>query len=231
MGRDELKSKAEPGGFIEYGPEQLPKVNTQRRDKSQPDFYGVPILRDSEVLFTTAAELGNKPASCYTCKKQNSDLTCWHLGPTVPVKKFIGSSDSGEEIEYWPCCSVHDWDGGNHQKGAPTFRDPLDTPDSIGLIWINAPEVGQAYGGANCGGLSGADDCDRYRTYNAEEKWEVEQAYCTVLARDVEGGAVCAAWHDDDIVEFPEAMAMMKGESRDTLKKKKLAKSIVGRDA
>lgn len=228
MGRDEFKSKAESGGFVEYGKEQLPKVNTQRHDLSQPNFYGVPILRDAEVGFATAKELGDKPASCYTCGKQQSDFTCFLLGPSILVKKVRGSKDSGEQIEYWPCCSQHNY--GDRATGKPHYDKQLSTPDSLGLVWINAPEVGQEYGGANCGGLSGGDDCDRYRTYGAKEKWDVESGYCTVLAHDVEGGAVCAAWKDDDILYYPEAVAMMNGDSKGTIDKRRLAKSIVGRD-
>src|ERR1700732_2156108 len=103
------KSEVERGGFVVYGPEQLPKVDSMRRDKSQPDFYGVPILTDAEVVFTTAKELGDKPASCYTCKEQTSQITCERLGPNIKVAKVTGSSDSGEPIEYWPCCSMHEY--------------------------------------------------------------------------------------------------------------------------
>lgn len=227
MGRDELKSKAEKGGFVEYGPEQLPKVNTQRRDMSQPDFYGVPILTDAEVGYSTAAELGGKPASCYTCKEQNSDLTCERLGAGVRVGKVRGHKDSGEQIEYWPCCDEHMY--GKHE-GLVSYHDTLDTPDSIGLIWINAPEVGQAFGGANCGGVDGGDDCDRYRTNGKVEKWDTKQGYCTVLAHQVEAGDVCRAWKDDDILRWTDAQDLMKGDSTDTVGKRKLARSIIGRD-
>lgn len=117
MGRDELKSKAEPGGFVEYGKEQLPKVDSMRRDKSQPDFYGVPILNASHVLFVKASEIGGKPASCYTCQKQQSDYTCFLLGPEIKVSTVTGHKDSGDPIEYWPCC-------GSQQYGKPATGKP-----------------------------------------------------------------------------------------------------------
>src|SRR6266849_1885406 len=123
MSRDDLKSKPEPGGYVEYGPEQLPKIDSMRRDKSQPDFYGVPILGDSDVMFTTASQLGDKPASCYTCSIQQSDLTCGLLGPSIKVAKVTGHTDSGDPIEYWPCCGEHDYGPG--ASGAPNYRANL----------------------------------------------------------------------------------------------------------
>ncbi len=228
VARDELKAKAEQGGFVEYGPEQLPKVNTQRRDMSQPDFYGVPILSDSEVMLCTASQIGNKPASCYTCQIQQSDRTCGLLGPIISVTKFRGHKDSGEQIEYWPCCDEHDY--GQPQSGKPSYRSNLSTPDQVGLIWINAPELGQPFGGANCGGINGGDDCDRYRTRGRQEKWDADTGLCTVLQHEVDGGAVCTAWHDDDIIRWQDAQQLMKGDSVETMGKAKLVKSIMGRD-
>jgi len=228
MGRDD-KSKVESGGFVEYGPEQLKKVDSMRRDKSQPDFYGVPILTDAQVLFTTADELGGKPASCYTCKEHTSDFTCERLGPDIKVATVIGHKDSGDPIEYWPCCSLQECTDTPRQS-KPSYHDVLDTPDSLGLIWINAPEVGQKYGGANCGGVNGGDDCDRYRVKGVVEKWDTDQGLCTVLQHTVEAAAVCAAWNDDDILNWTDAQDLMKGDSVETVGKKKLVKSIMGRD-
>lgn len=228
MGRDELRSKAEEGGFVEYGEEQLPKVNTQRRDLSQSEFYGIPILSDSEVMYTTSAQLGNKPASCYTCQIQQSDLTCGLLGPDIKVSKVRGAKDSGEQIEYWPCCDEHDY--GTPATGKPSYRSNLSTPDQVGLIWINAPEVGQPFGGANCGGLNGGDDCDRFRTEGLQEKWDVDSGFCTVLQHSVEGGAVCTAWKDDDILSWRIAQQMMRGDSQSVAEKKEMVRGIVGRD-
>lgn len=228
MGRDELKSDAEDGGFIEYGKEQLPKVNTQRRDMSQPDFYGVPILTDHEAQYCTAAEIGNKPASCYSCQRQQSDSTCGLLGPDISVVKFRGHKDSGEQIEYWPCCDEHDY--GQPGTGRPDYHSPLSTPDKVGLIWINASEIGQPFGGANCGGIDGGDDCDRFRTRGSQEKWDVDAGLCTVLQHEVEAGAVCRMWHDDDEIKWRDAKQMMDGDSTDTVDKTKLVKGIMGRD-
>jgi hypothetical protein len=227
MSRDDLKSKAEPGGFVEYGKEQLPKVDSMRRDKSQPDFFGVPILHDADVLFSTASETGEKPASCYTCQKQQSDGTCFLLGPEVKVEKVTGHRDSGDPIEYWPCCSAHQF--GDPNSGAPAYSKELSSPDSLGLIWINAPEVGQKLGGANCGGVNGGDDCDHFIVKEGE-KWENESGFCRVLQHEVAAGDVCAAWRDDDELSWQEAQQLMQGESLETVDKKKLAKDIIGRD-
>ncbi len=229
MSRDELKDKAEPGGFVEYGKDQLDKIDSMRRDKSQPEFYGVPILRDEEVGFARAADIGNKPASCYTCKERTTDDTCERLGPSVLVKKVTGSRESGDPIEYWPCCSMHDYSG-EEPTGKPEYHETLDTPKCLGLVWINAGKPGQAYGGANCGGINGGDDCDRYRVAKGE-KWDSAQGLCTVLAHIVDAGDVCAAWRDDDILEWQEAQELMRGskDSRETMMKRRFVRSLIGR--
>ena len=228
MARDD-SSKVEAGGFIKYDKAQLAKIDSMRRDKSQPDFFGVPILSDAQVLFTTAAELGDKPASCYTCKEQTADFTCERLGPGVLVKKVVGSRKSGEPIEYWPCCSMHEYTDAPRQ-GKVSYHDDLDTPDSLGLIWINAPKPGLSYSGANCGGVKGGDDCDHYLVRGKTEKWDADSGFCRVLQHDVKGGDVCAAWHDDDELHFEEAQRLLKGDSLDTIEKTRLARSILGRD-
>lgn len=217
----------EPGGFVEYDKTQLPKIDAMRRDKSQPDFFGVPILTDAEVGFSTKAELGGKPASCYTCKEQNPDLTCERLGPGIKVATVRGSKDSGEQIEYWPCCSLHDY--GEH-SGPVHYHNTLDTPTQLGLIWINAPKPGQDFGGANCGGVAGGDDCDRYRTHGKVEKWDAQQGYCIVLAHEVNAGDVCRAWKDDDELSFEDAQNLLRGDSMETLDKRRLVRSIVERE-
>lgn len=227
MGRDEIKS-AEKGGFVEYGPEQLPKVDSMRRDKTQPDFYGVPILLDSQVLFTRAGELGDLPASCYTCKEHTADYTCERLGPSIKVVTVIGHRDSGDPIEYWPCCSLQEYTA-TPRQGKVQYHDTLDNPDEIGLIWINAPEVGQKYGGANCGGVSGGDDCDHYMVESGE-KWDNPQGVCRVLQHSVDAGDVCTAWHDDDELKWQEAEQLMKGDSVETVRKRRQVKQIIGRD-
>lgn len=226
MGRDEIKGKAEAGGFVEYDETQLPKVDSMRRDKTQPDFYGIPILQDSDVGYVKASDIGGKPASCYTCTKQNKDETCYLMGPSIKVKTVVGHKESGDPIEYWPCCSSHQY---GNPSGDVSYAEKLSDPKTLGLIWINAPEVGQEYGGANCGGVEGGDDCDHYMVKTGE-KWDNPQGYCRVLAHVVDAGDVCSAWRDDDELQWDNAQDLMKGDSRETVGKKKLAKEIVGRD-
>lgn len=228
MGRDEIKSGVESGGFVKYDEEQLPKVDSMRRDKSQPNFYGIPILHDQDVMFTRASELGGKPASCYTCHMQQSDQTCALMGPAIKVQKVTGSRDSGEPIEYWPCCGMHDY--GDPQTGKPSYVKELSSPQTLGLVWINAPKPGQKYGGANCGGVNGGDDCDHYMIKGRKEKWDAPDGHCRVLQHQVDGGDVCTAWHDDDELQFPEAQRLIKGDSVETVAKRRLADKIIGRE-
>lgn len=200
LSRDDAK-KVEPGGFIEYGKEQLPKVDSMRRDKSQPSFAGIPIISDEAVMLTRASEMGGKPASCYTCQAQQSDETCFYMGPSIRVSKVKGTKDSGEQIEYWPCCGMHSY--GEPRKGKVYYSDELSTPSTLGLVWINAPKPGQKYGGANCGGVEGGDDCDHYLVKGKVEKWDVPDGFCRVLQHQVGGGDVCTAWHADNHDELP----------------------------
>jgi hypothetical protein len=220
--------KVEPGGFVEYGAQQLPKVDAMRRDKSQPDFYGIPIIHDAQVLYTTGEELGGKPASCYTCKEHTADLTCERLGQYIKVQTVTGSRKSGEPITYWPCCSLHEYTE-TPRQGKVEYHDVLDKPNAIGLIWINAPKPNQKFGGANCGGVNGGDDCDAYLVKSGE-KWDNPQGFCRVLQHTVDADAVCTAWNDDDILLWEDAERLIKGESLETVEKRKVAKSIIGRD-
>jgi hypothetical protein len=179
------------------------------------------------VLFSTASEIGNKPASCYTCQKQQADETCFLMGPEVKVAKVTGHRDSGEPIEYWPCCSAHQY--GPPRSDRPVYSDQLSNPDSLGLIWINAPQPGVKFGGANCGGVNDGDDCDHYLVKSGE-KWDNPQGQCRVLQHSVAAGDVCAAWHDDDELPWEEAQQLMGGETVETVGKKRLAKEIIGKD-
>jgi len=225
MARDELKTGTEAGGFPQYGKEQLPKVNTMRKDHSQPDFMGVPILTDGAVMLTTAEALGNKPASCYTCTFKNAKHgTCALLGPELLVEKVVGSEDEGDPIEYWPCCSEHNYGETNSEEAC--YFEPYKSPEALGLFWINAPEVGAEFGGANCGGVAGGDDCDHYSVEEGE-KWDSESGFCRVLQHEVGSGQVCAAWQDDDILDWREAQQLLQGTEAG---KKKLARDIIGKD-
>lgn len=220
MGRDEIKSSESRPGFAEYGPEQMPKVNAMRVAKSQPDFHGIPILHDQNVTFTSAQQMQSKPASCYTCALMNHDGTCMLIGPDIQVEKV-----SIEGIEYWPRCG--EFVPGEGNKGQPIYLT-AQAPDQLGLIWVNAPDPGQEYGGSNCGGCDGGDDCDHYMVESGE-KWDNPQGFCRVLQHTVSCGDYCAAWWDDDILQWQEAQNALKNPQGES-SKKKLAKEIIGKD-
>jgi|SRR5450432_939525 len=225
MARDELKIREHLPGFPDYGKEQLPKINTMRADKTQPSFMGVPILTDGAVMLATAEALGNKPASCSTCTFHNEkDESCGLLGPEITISKVTGDKEYGNPIEYWPCCSMQNY--GEPNNGAPQFLEPLKSPDALGLIWINSSEPGQKYGGANCAGVNGGDDCDHFQVKEGA-KWDAESGFCRVLQHEVGAGQVCSAWQDDDILNWQDAQQLLQGAEAG---KKKLARKLIGRD-
>lgn len=195
--------------------ENLRKWNAQRRALSQPDVYCVPTLKPAEVLFVPAAEMESEPASCYNCCRYNYGKTCQLIGPHVPVRRFIyppNATSDAKQIEYWPCCS--EWYRGKPNYGPAAYNAVLNTPDELGLGWINAPEVGQDMGGANCGGPHGGDECDFYITKEADAR-DTTVGWCRVLQQDVSASAVCAAWRDDDLVDYARGSALLKELAHD----------------
>ena len=204
MSRDGLE--IENGGFPLYDEKNLPKVNAMRRVMSRPDFHGVPILQPSDVLFTTGESMQDHPASCYNCRTQNpKSLTCKRIGPEILVKKFTRGGTDGNPIEFFPCCGMHDF--GEPSEGIFFTRDD---PDYLGLVWINAPKVGQQFGGANCAGVNGGDDCDHYIVEGKKAKWDSVTGFCRVLQKNVAAADVCTAWTDDDVVSWREAAQWIK---------------------
>lgn len=204
-------------GFPVYGKDDLGKVNAMREAKTQPEFYGIPIISDGSVLYVKASEIGNKPASCYTCQFKNRQPgTCQRLGPAIIVNKL-----QKKGIEYWPCC-------GGHKYGEPDgtkYLEPFEKPDALGLVWINAPYAGADYGGASCGGRNAGDDCDHYQITEGDKR-SSKQGFCRVLRHSVDNGDVCSAWHDDDELPWREAQQILQPDAD----KKKLASEIIGKD-
>ena len=199
-----------PEDFVSYRAKNLRKVNAQRRALSQPDVYTIPTLKPAEVLFVPASKMGREPATCYDCGRYNHARSCMLIGPHVPIYKFIYPPEPTSDakcIEYWPCCG--EWKRGEPNYGPEQFTDELDTPDELGLGWINAPKVGQDVGGANCGGRDGGDECDFYVTEEADAR-DTETGFCRVLQRDVDNGAVCAAWRDDDWVDYERGLSLIR---------------------
>jgi hypothetical protein len=203
--------KIQPGGFPIYGPKQIPKINAMRRAFSAPRDLAPVVNTKGEALFVTAEELHDEPASCYNCLFYNGKVeTCQFIGKEHKIRKIIWPQDpvppDSKKIEYWPCCSLQTY--GNPNAAEPKYISSSD-PDYIGLIWINAPKVGQEYGGANCGGVNGGDDCDHYQTDGKRAKWESPTGFCRALQTTVAAGDVCAQWRDDDTLQWQDAQRLI----------------------
>ena len=191
------------------GEEWRDKINSIRRAKTRPDVWLVQPVTKGQALFVTAEGLGKKPASCFTCTMFNeSAKTCQLIGDMVKVDKFTCATPGDAPTEFWPCCGMHHY--GETNKDETTYAEYCSDPDNLGLVWINAPRVGLAFGGANCSGVDGGDDCDHYMVEGTDKRAEPE-GFCRQLQTTVPGGAVCALWGDDDEVSWREAQAHIEG--------------------
>ena len=188
--------------FLKMGKENLPKWNSIRRAKSMVHIENILPLPKSAVLFSSASESENKPRSCYNCPLFGADR-CWYFGPDVPIKKFtFGEQD--KDIEYWPVC-------GHWVPGAPArkgYIGRLLSPDDAGLGWVNAPKPGLSLSGSSCSGANGGDDCDHYEAAT-KDKRESPTGFCKVLRDQVDGMDCCAAWQDDDWVDYQTGSAIL----------------------
>lgn len=194
----------------------LRKLNALRRGASTVGISdkSLPILDKSQVQFVTAEEMDNKPCSCYHCTVYNAKTeTCGLMGPRIPVKKFIWPKEATEDakrIEYWPACGAAD--PGEPNSGEAKYKSfPFRDPDSLGFGWINAPKPGLGYSGANCGGGNDGDDCDFYLVHDGEAKWDSPAGFCRVLQSQVANGDVCAAWQDDDWLDWRKGLELIRG--------------------
>jgi hypothetical protein len=201
----------EKGGFPIYGADQLRKVNAMRRAFSAPLSLAPVVNTKGEALFTTAEEMNDEPASCYNCQFYNEKAErCSLIGTHKVIKKLIWPLEEkpdAKQIEYWPCCSMQFY--GEPNKGEAFYRTFSNDPDYMGLIWINAPKLGQKYGGANCGGVNGGDDCDHYLTDGKKPKWESPLGFCRALQTQVAAGDVCCQWRDDDTLQWQDAQRLL----------------------
>jgi hypothetical protein len=198
-----------PRNFLPYTVEHLRKINAQRRALSMSNFMGVPILNKGQVMYTSEAQMDGEPASCSNCAFYNYGRSCQLINKEIIVKKLTYPPEptaDAKPIEYWPCCS--EWLKGTPNYG-PEKRIAENSPDTLGLGWINAPKPGQKCGGANCGGKNGGDDCDHYITKGPDKRDEAT-AFCRVLQQEVENGAVCSAWMDDDWLSWDKAQDLLK---------------------
>ena len=192
----------------EYKAKHLAKINSMRMANSQPAVHVVPVLTKGQVLFVTAASRDNQPNSCYNCHMFNkSDSTCMVHSPDIKIRKFT-YGEPYKEIEYWPVCGLHDFGKPNNDEPK---RISENDPDYTGLAWINAPRVGQKFGGSNCGGSNGGDDCDYFQVEEGEgDKRTVSIGFCRVLQTPVGNGDCCAAWTDDDLLSWQKAQSLIQ---------------------
>lgn len=195
--------------FLVFTADKLRKINAQRRALSQPTILDVPVLTKDQVMYVPEGQMEGEPSSCYNCAFFNYDRSCQLIGSKVIVKKMVyppKATADAKRIEYWPCC-------GQWIKGEPNYGEEKfiasNSPDVVGLGWINAPEPGLDFSGANCGGKDGGDDCDHYITIGDDKRIE-PTAFCRVLQSDVECGAVCAAWKDDDYLSWDRAQNIFR---------------------
>jgi len=197
-------------GFPIYKSKNLAKVNSLRRAASLVSIESPPILDKAQVLFSTSEERNGEPCSCYNCEFFNAGASCYFFGPGVNIRKFVyppAPTADAKQIEYWPVCGLQHY--GKPNKGRERFADHLADPDNSGLCWINAPRVGQEYGGANCGGTNGGDDCDYYDC-EGDDKRAAPTGTCRVIQTPVANGDVCAAWKDDDLIGWREAQTLLQ---------------------
>ena len=202
-----------PEDFMVYRKKQLRKVNSIRRAASQPADKSLPVLNESQVLFSAAAEAHGEPRSCYNCTFFNHDRSCKLLPKEIAIRKLKyppePTSDS-KVIEYWPVCGY--WVYGEPNYGPEVCLADID-PESAGLGWVNAPSVGLDYGGACCGGADGGDDCDYYISEDDDMHPEpTSSGFCRVLQKNVNAMDCCGAWTDDDWITWQQAQVLLKGK-------------------
>lgn len=196
----------------------LPKWNAERDARSKLSSDAPIIVDKGMVSFSPGETRSGQPESCYNCVYMNRDNTCALMSPEIRVEKFIWPPEKkpGEiQIEYWPWC-------GKYVFGPPNSGEAYHcadlAPDDIGLTWINAPDPDQKFGGANCGGVNGGDNCDNY-----------QDGFCRVLQQNVKPDDACAAWQDDDEVTWQRAQELLKGLGEDHTKKS-MVRSILSKD-
>lgn len=198
------------GGFPIYDERQIRKVNAMRMAFSAPTSMSPVVNSKGEALFVTAEEMHDEPASCYNCHFYNQNATtCSLIGKRHIIRKITWpreASADAKQIEYWPCCGMQLY--GEPNKGEAKYISASD-PDYLALIWINAPKVGLAHGGANCGGTNGGDDCDHYTTDGTKPKWETPTGFCRALQTTVASGDVCCQWRDDDTLQWQDAQRLI----------------------
>jgi len=199
-------------GFLKYETKTLPKVNSLRLANSLVQITNVPILDKASVLFSPAASAHQEPRSCYNCHFYNErGKNCQLIGGATRIERFTyppAFEDGSKPIEYWPVCGM--WDYGQPNNAAPTFKQPpFDSPEDLGLGWVNAPDVGLPLSGTSCGGANGGDDCDHF-IIQGTDKRAAKTGFCRVLQTEVGNLDCCTAWEDDDWVDWQKGQDLLK---------------------
>ena len=198
-----------PTDFVAYKAENLRKINAQRRALSAPNDRSIPILDESAVLFSSAAESHDEPRSCLNCPMFNEGKSCALFGPHIPIRKLkfpLEPTSDSKVIEYWPVCGY--WMYGDPNRGQERFFATLD-PDASGLGWINAPKPGLEHSGSCCGGRNGGDECDHWVTLGADAR-EEDSGFCRVLQKDTANMDCCGAWEDDDWLPWSRGVEIIR---------------------
>lgn len=194
MDPEEKKTKLLPI----YKAKHLDKINSQRVALSETKVENLTPTR-GQALFSPASDNLNQPRSCYSCRfYKSAESRCSILPASITIRK-ITYGEEFKTIEYWPVCGM--W--------TPVGK-PLD-PDFVELSWINAPTVGGAAGGSNCGGINNGDDCDFYEVDNNvySDKRDAPFGTCKFLKTMVYNGDCCSLWNDDDVLDWQKAQDIL----------------------
>jgi hypothetical protein len=71
------------------------------------------------------------------------------------------------------------------------------------------PRLGRNVAAPTAEAKTGSDDCDHYITRGGDKRSE-PTAFCRVLQAEVENGAVCAAWADDNQMSWQQAQNILR---------------------
>jgi hypothetical protein len=151
------------------------------------------------IAFLSEAQLGGKPASCFTCHLMYArQKTCSIIGPGIIIDRWISSDGK----RYTPTCSALD------------SGTPLDVPDEeakYDKAWVLGPEKADAIGlewaegeGTNCGGKNGGAPCTKHYTPEDEAK-----GGCRPLQVMVGAGDCCGA-HNGPSIAWRNAQALLR---------------------
>lgn len=144
------------------------------------------------VLFASASELRNKPASCFDCSLFYQRLgTCKILGPRIQIQHVRKNGSL-----YTPVCGQQD-PGAPDTSSSPrytSFELSPEKADAIGLEWSKGT-------GATCGGAADSAGCVHFQAGQCQG----------VLDRPVEPADCCAA-HEGPSIPWREAQEILKGE-------------------